>query len=502
MANTWNPIYARAEYIFVAVGCAREGDAGTPHPEREDKQRVNRMSAVPKHVASAEVWTRWENQVVNGAFPLRRLLGCSDHSAVFLTEYKAKNLPDAAIKLVRTDGLRAKAWLKHWKAASTLSHPHLLRLFEMGRWRTGRREFVYVVMEYAEQTLDQILRRRTLSPDEVREMLPPTLEALAYLHRNDLVHGQVRPSNLLAVNDQLKLASDNVRPPGHSTDGLLRISRYDPPELNDRGASAAGDVWGFGMTLVEALTRDTPTWPDQLSKTPSLPASLPAPFVGLVRRCLSRSSAHRPTVIELEAPFTTASRANSISDSQPLANPASQKAASPRSHWKRNLSLLTVAAALSLVGGLRYSDTSQAPSQPSFVSVSAPTPVAPPLIAQPVEPNLEPAAPVESSLTEPPAAPEATLNAVLYEAKPSVPQDISEKIQGPVRVTLRVLVDPAGDVMAALMENPGPTKSLARLADEAAREWKFAEAAEQDARVWQLRFEFTRDGVTAEATEQ
>ena len=458
------------------------------------------MSAQPRPVASAEVWSRWENQVVNGVFPLRRFLGCSDHSAVFLTQYKAKNLPDAAIKLVPTDGSRAKVHLKHWKAAGALSHPHLARLFEMGRWRPKGGDFVFVVMEYAEQTLGQILGQRTLSADEVREMLPPTLDALAFLHRNQLVHGQLKPSNFLAINDQLKLASDNVRPLGLPTDRILRISRYDPPELHDRGASTAGDVWGLGMTLVEALTRDSPTWPDQLSNTASLPASLPAPFLGLVRRCLSRRPAYRPTVTELAAPYKTSSRANSIADSQPLAHKGSQQAALPRSRRKRNLWLLAAAAAFlaSPAGWVHFSDTWQALSS----IVSASTPATPAVIPKSPEPDSGSSELVAPSTTPPSVAPEVTQYGVLHQTKPNVPRDVSERIQAPIHVTLRMLVAPSGDVVGAFMENPGSSTYLASLADEAAREWKFAETDKQSTRLWRVRFEFTREGVTAEANEQ
>jgi hypothetical protein len=465
------------------------------------------MSAEPKQVAGGEFWTRWEHQVVNGVFPLRRLLGCSDRTAVFLTEYKAKNLPNAAIKLVRTDGVGAKAQLKQWKAAAALSHPHLVRLFEMGRWRPGRREFAFVVMEYADQTLDQILSRRTLTLDEVREMLPPTLDALDYLHHHRLVHGRLRPSNLLAVNDQLKLASDNVRAPGRASDGTLRISWYDPPELNESGASTAGDIWGFGMTLLQALTRGTPEWPDTRSETASLPANLPAAFVGLVRRCLSRTPANRPTVDELEAPFKTALRGNSTADTHSHApkRRTSQTAAPPRSRRKRNLSLAVAATLLiAAVGWVRYSDPSQADQQTFVVTDDTPAPP-PPVVAKAPEPIVEPAEPVALAATEESVIPEeATPSGVLYEAKPVIPQDISDKIRDPIDVTLRVLVDSSGDVVGALMEDPGPSKykSLARLADEAAREWKFAETEQEDARVWLLRFEFSREGVTAQATEQ
>ena len=121
----------------------------------------------------------------------------------------------------------------------------------MGRWRPGRREFVFVVMEYAEQALDQILIRRALGPDEVREILPATLDALAYLHRNQRVHSHLKPSNLLAIGDQLKLASDNIRPIGRATDGIVRISWYDPPELNERGATPA--MWAANCSAANAV---------------------------------------------------------------------------------------------------------------------------------------------------------------------------------------------------------------------------------------------------------
>jgi hypothetical protein len=65
-----------------------------------------------------------------------------------------------------------------------------------------------------------------------------------------------------------------------------------------------------------------------------------------------------------------------------------------------------------------------------------------------------------------------------------------------------VLVDPAGNVAGVLPENPGSSKYFARLADNAAREWRFGETDKQSARVWLLRFAFTRDGVTARATAQ
>jgi len=72
------------------------------------------MSAEPKRVTKTEVWVGWENQVVNSAYPLRRWLGGSNHSAVFLTEYRPEGVTQAAIKLVPADTLETEAQLVQW----------------------------------------------------------------------------------------------------------------------------------------------------------------------------------------------------------------------------------------------------------------------------------------------------------------------------------------------------------------------------------------------------
>ena len=58
----------------------------------------------------------------------------------------------------------------------------------------------------------EVLGHRALTPEEVQELLPPTLDALTFLHGKGLVQGHLKPANVLVVDDQLKLASDSVRP--------------------------------------------------------------------------------------------------------------------------------------------------------------------------------------------------------------------------------------------------------------------------------------------------
>ena len=168
------------------------------------------MSVEPSELTS-EVWTRWQGHVINGVFPLGRYLGCSDHSGVFLTKSAAQRPSEVAIKLVPTNRALAESQLPRWKRAGGLAHPHLLRLLQWGGCQLDGLPYLYAVMEYADQTLAQLLLHRALTDDEAREMLLPILDALAFLHGQNLVHGQLKPANILVVGDQLKLASDTIR---------------------------------------------------------------------------------------------------------------------------------------------------------------------------------------------------------------------------------------------------------------------------------------------------
>src|SRR4029077_2635068 len=97
---------------------------------------------------------KWEGQVLaNGNFRLRRYLGGSDHSAVFLTDIGVGQIRPPAIKLIAAQSANADIQLDRWKTTAKLSHPNLLRIFDSGRCQLSGEELLFVVTENADETL-------------------------------------------------------------------------------------------------------------------------------------------------------------------------------------------------------------------------------------------------------------------------------------------------------------------------------------------------------------
>jgi eukaryotic-like serine/threonine-protein kinase len=242
-----------------------------------------------------EASKQWEGQIVKDEFPLRQYLGGDNQSAVFLTEYGRGTSREAAIKLLLLNSGAAELQLSRWKLAANLSHPHLVCLFDMGPCELGGLRMIYLVMEYAQQNLSQFIPRRPLSVVEAHGMLEPTLSVLAYLHGRGLVHGHIKPTNIMGVDDEFKLSSDGICRSGELVGTLRGASPYDPLE----GASKpAADIWALAMVLIESLTGRLPAWEGMASV---LSDSIPEPFLSIARHCLQRDPWRRWRTSEIAA---------------------------------------------------------------------------------------------------------------------------------------------------------------------------------------------------------
>ena len=469
-----------------------------------------------------EVWTRWQGHIVNELFPLGRCLGCSDHSGVFLTRSAALGPADVAIKLVPADRALAESQLPRWKWAGRIAHPHLLKLLQWGGCQLGGVAFLYVVMEYADQTLAQVLQRRALTDDEAREMLRPILDGLAYLHAQNLVQGQLTPANILSVGDELKLASDTIRRVSEGTMGASARSVYGPPEAVQGSSSTAGDVWALGVCLFEALTRGLPPGSRERGDAVALPDDFSPAFRDIVARCLDPNPQNRPSVTEISAwaggetagsaPDVTVQPAAIVPPEVPTPKPTAQPIPPPRAApeaAKPTPSMATsrnpralLATALGVVvilalgwTGLRMVRSHQTPAPPpaSESPASQTAGAAAPAAADGREPVSRALPPKtgRSSLSTPQPA--------LIEVIPDVPQTARRTITGHINVWVRVIVDQDGSVFAATADKGGPSRYFQRLAIDAARKWTFPPVDAQPRRLMEIRFEFTRDGTSGRA---
>jgi TonB family protein len=421
-----------------------------------------------------DVSKTWEGQIVDGKFLLRRWLGGSDHSAVFLTERAGPESEKAAIKFIPADGQNAEAQLSRWALAAGLSHPHLIRVFQSARCRLGNTELLYVLMEYAEEDLSQILPQRPLTPEEILDMLPPVLEALSYIHGKGLLHGHIKPPNIMAIDNQVKVSSDGLYRAGEPNGIRTNLSVYDAPEITAGNRSQEADIWSVGMTLVAALTQHPLIWEGTENGSPILPETMPEPFRDIAIRCLRLAPERRCTLADIKARLQPA---------WPVAEqPVTAKPQKVSANWRLIVPIMAGLLLLAVLAGQRISSRRQA------------APLAQTTVDKDQVARSTPPSPV-------PVVPEAdtknghSRGAVLQQVLPEVPRSARNTIQGKIKVSVRVAVDPSGNVSATRLVSPGPSQYFAKLAMKAARSWKFTPpqtGGQNVASEWILRFQFGR----------
>ncbi len=195
---------------------------------------------------------------------LGRLLGSGGQADVWLAE-DLELTQWVAVKVFRSDlGDQARERLRREvRLSRTLEHPRLVRLFELIE-SDGR---LAVVMEWLPGgSLAQRLEVGSLPIAEVVGIAEQVLDALAYLHRQGVVHRDVKPSNLLLdAQDGVTLADLGLARPLEGVDDLTRSSMtvgtpayMSPEQVRGEPPAPAADLYGLGITLYQLLTGRLP----------------------------------------------------------------------------------------------------------------------------------------------------------------------------------------------------------------------------------------------------
>jgi eukaryotic-like serine/threonine-protein kinase len=150
------------------------------------------------------------------------------------------------------------------KAISSLNHPHICVLFDIGE----QNGLEYLVMEYLEgETLADRLKRGALPLEEAQRLAIQILEALKHAHRRAIVHRDLKPANVMLTANGVKLLDFGLakmldrgsQPTGGSSISapgtIIGTLQYMAPEqLEGKAADERADIYAFGAVLYEMLT--------------------------------------------------------------------------------------------------------------------------------------------------------------------------------------------------------------------------------------------------------
>ena len=203
---------------------------------------------------------------IDGRYQVQELIGIGGMANV----YKAADLVEnryVAVKALREEYIGNEEFMRRFrnesKAVALLSHPNIVRVYDVSL--SDRQPCI--VMEYINGiTLkDYIQQQGRIRWKEAVHFTVQTLRALQHAHDNGIVHRDIKPQNIMLLNDgTIKITDFGIarfaRATSHTiTDKAIGSVHYISPE-QAQGAEtdAKTDLYSVGVILYEMLTGKVP----------------------------------------------------------------------------------------------------------------------------------------------------------------------------------------------------------------------------------------------------
>ena len=243
-----------------------------------------------------------------GDYELERQIGAGASGTVWRAHSRGPVARVVALKRLRVGG--GPSELERLRREATvlteLDHPHIVRVLEVLHDGDG----IALAMQFAPggSLGDLLAERARLAPGQVVAVAAPVADALASAHRRGILHGDVKPANVLFTSDGEPLLSDfGVARTlgGSSSDQVSGTAEYVAPELLD-GAhpDPRADVYSLGVVCYQALVGQPPyTGPVPLAVVRAADSGrhlrleslthVPEPLAAVVERAMDRDPERR-----------------------------------------------------------------------------------------------------------------------------------------------------------------------------------------------------------------
>ncbi len=204
-----------------------------------------------------------------GKYEITELLGHGGMATVYQA-YQRDVDRSVAIKVLPPHPGQDKQFVERFRlearTIARLQHPHILPLYDYG----DENDILYLVMAYVDGgSLSDRIRRSKLSLDEVQTVFQQVASALDYAHRQNVIHRDIKPDNILLDQEGNALLSDFgivklIEDSGTGvsltgTGGLVGTPAYMSPEqAQGLTVSQQSDIYSLGIVVFEMLTGQQP----------------------------------------------------------------------------------------------------------------------------------------------------------------------------------------------------------------------------------------------------